>query len=479
MQTRNRYGCVCTAVLYLLGLNIFTIQPIASATTPNSQLNTTDFLWKAKADLGVLKPTSYPTWNDLTMNNIMTSSRSMNYSFQESNKDKSIIRNVTELPTVNGTSGYQFETTPMVNGNEANPYEQSAIAVVAWSLIYGVMVMVALAGNLGICWIVFSVKKMRTVTNYFLASTAFADSNVIVFNTVFNFTFAINGNWHFGKAFCHFINFVPVAAVYASISSITVISLDRFVVVMYPMRQRTSRKTARLIIGGIWMLSLAIAFPQGYFASVIDTELKEGVRSVCYVNFPDGDLGQMRLIYQICFMIMSYWLPLIILAVSYVAMGLRLCGNNGNQIGHSNESQMRRTQGNRKAVRMMMLVVVVFALCWFPYHMYFLSGFIEPKIYEWTKIQQVYLAVFWLAMSSAMYNPFIYCWANKRFRTEFLRICGSRVNQRFNIVMTGERKKRQHVDYNNRNRNNGTIPKNTDSLLPLNGNKRSNQDHVM
>lgn len=64
---------------------------------------------------------------------------------------------------------------------------------------------------------------------------------------------------------------------------------------------------------------------------------------------------------------------------------------------------------------MMMVVVVVFALCWFPYHMYFLAGFIEPKIYEWTKIQQVYLAVFWLAMSSAMYNPVIYCWANKRY----------------------------------------------------------------
>lgn len=67
-----------------------------------------------------------------------------------------------------------------------------------------------------------------------------------------------------------------------------------------------------------------------------------------------------------------------------------------------------------QAVRMMTLVVVVFAICWLPYQVYFLVGFMDPTIFSWTKMQQVYLAVFWLAMSSAMYNPLIYCWTNKR-----------------------------------------------------------------
>lgn len=67
-----------------------------------------------------------------------------------------------------------------------------------------------------------------------------------------------------------------------------------------------------------------------------------------------------------------------------------------------------------QAVRMMMLVVVVFAICWLPYQVYFLVGYLNPEINHWPKIQQVYLGVFWLAMSSAMYNPIIYCWVNPR-----------------------------------------------------------------
>jgi len=49
---------------------------------------------------------------------------------------------------------------------------------VLWSTVYGLMTLVGLCGNLGICWIVASVKKMRTVTNIFLASTALAVSHV-------------------------------------------------------------------------------------------------------------------------------------------------------------------------------------------------------------------------------------------------------------------------------------------------------------
>ncbi|XP_078493339.1 tachykinin receptor isoform X1 [Ciona intestinalis] len=311
-------------------------------------------------------------------------------------------------------------TTEDHHEDEENPFAQSPYAIFGWSVVYGLLVVVALVGNLGICWIVIRNKRMQTVTNFFLASTAFADSNVIGFNTVFNFTYALNNDWYFGKAFCHFINFVPIGAVLASILSITVISLDRFGVIMYPLRRRTSRKTAKMTIAGIWLFSLGVAFPQCFFATITTEE--SGTRTTCSIQWPDGVSGRMRLGYQLSFMVISYFLPLIILAVSYVAMALRLCGSN-NQVGHQNETQLRRIANNKKAIRMMMLVVVVFAICWCPYHLFFLADYIVSDSYHWEKIQQVYLAVFWVAMSSSMYNPFIYCWNNSRFREEFKRLC--------------------------------------------------------
>lgn len=62
----------------------------------------------------------------------------------------------------------------------------------------------------------------------------------------------------------------------------------------------------------------------------------------------------------------------------------------------------------------MVLVVVTFAVCWLPYHLYFLLGHFQDGIYRHGFIQQLYLALFWLAMSSTMHNPIIYCCLNHR-----------------------------------------------------------------
>ncbi|KAJ8001290.1 hypothetical protein DPEC_G00192790 [Dallia pectoralis] len=70
---------------------------------------------------------------------------------------------------------------------------------------------------------------------------------------------------------------------------------------------------------------------------------------------------------------------------------------------------------------MMIIVVVTFALCWLPYHVYFIVTGLNKALKKWKSIQQVYLSVLWLAMSSTMYNPIIYCCLNSRFRAGFKR----------------------------------------------------------
>ena len=68
-----------------------------------------------------------------------------------------------------------------------------------------------------------------------------------------------------------------------------------------------------------------------------------------------------------------------------------------------------------QVVKMMMVVVCTFAICWLPFHVYFLLHQFFPDMFEERFIQQVYLAIMWLAMSSTMYNPIIYCCLNDRF----------------------------------------------------------------
>ena len=72
-------------------------------------------------------------------------------------------------------------------------------------------------------------------------------------------------------------------------------------------------------------------------------------------------------------------------------------------------------------VKMMIFMVIIYALCWLPLHAVTLVGDANPDTWRFKYIQVVWIAAHWLAMSSCCYNPLVYCWMNARWRNGFLR----------------------------------------------------------
>ena len=64
---------------------------------------------------------------------------------------------------------------------------------------------------------------------------------------------------------------------------------------------------------------------------------------------------------------------------------------------------------------MFMVVVVIFAICWLPYHVYFIYTYHNKEVTTKPYIQHVYLSFYWLAMANAMINPAIYYGMNARY----------------------------------------------------------------
>lgn len=89
----------------------------------------------------------------------------------------------------------------------------------------------------------------------------------------------------------------------------------------------------------------------------------------------------------------------------------------------------------RQVVKMMIVVVCTFAVCWLPYHVYFLLHQFFPSMAEKTFIQQVYLAIMWLAMSSTMYNPVIYCCLNDRLVSISTHLCTQQLLPQANLLV--------------------------------------------
>uniref|UniRef100_A0A8C7Y436 Neuromedin-K receptor n=1 Tax=Oryzias sinensis TaxID=183150 RepID=A0A8C7Y436_9TELE len=289
-----------------------------------------------------------------------------------------------------------------ITSNYTNQFVQPVWRVALWSVAYSLVLAVAVFGN-----------RMRTVTNYFLLNLAFSDASMAAFNTLINFIYAAHGEWYFGEAYCKFHNFFPVTSVFASIYSMTAIAVDRYMAIIHPLKPRLSAKATTGIIVCIWSLAIVLAFPLCYFST---TQVRPR-RTICYVAWPR--MADDSFMYHIIVAVLIYVLPLVVMGITYTIVGLTLWG--GEIPGDSSDNYHGQLQAKRKVVKMMIIVVVTFALCWLPYHIYFIVTGINKRLSKWKYIQQVYLSVMWLAMSSTMYNPIIYCCLNSRFRAGFKR----------------------------------------------------------
>ncbi|XP_017549233.1 tachykinin receptor 1b [Pygocentrus nattereri] len=297
----------------------------------------------------------------------------------------------------------------------SNQFVQPVWQIVLWAMAYICIVLVSVVGNIIVIWIILAHKRMRTVTNYFLVNLAFAEASMSAFNTVVNFVYAVHNEWYFGLVYCRFHNFFPIAAVFASIYSMTAIALDRYMAIIHPLQQRLSSTETKLVVGVIWVLALLLAFPQYYYSS---TAQLPG-RIVCFIDWPEYSVWDFKKMYYVCVVVLIYFLPLLVMGYAYLVVGCTLWASEIP--GDSSDRYREQLTAKRKVVKMMIVVVCTFAVCWLPYHVYFLVHQFFPHLFEERLIQQVYLGIMWLAMSSTMYNPIIYCFLNDRFRAGFQR----------------------------------------------------------
>lgn len=290
---------------------------------------------------------------------------------------------------------------------------------------YVVMIVVAAGGNLAVIWIVMAHKRMRTFTNYFLVNLAVADTLISLFNTAFVSIFLIYQDWWYGEAYCKFSNFINICTLSASVLTLMSIAIDRYLAIIHPLRPRLTVRVV-LAIAVIWLVSIVLAIPNLIYG---ETMLVQG-RVICLLIWPDFTMESPSMLdfgYNVLIMIVTYVLPLVTLTVTYARVGMELWGSRA--IGENTPVQYERIRSKRRVVKMMIVVVVTFAVCWLPYHIYFLLQS-TTDIINWEHILHVYNVIYWLAMSNSMYNPIIYCWMNSRFRHGFVKLfcccpCGS------------------------------------------------------
>jgi len=74
----------------------------------------------------------------------------------------------------------------------------------------------------------------------------------------------------------------------------------------------------------------------------------------------------------------------------------------------------------KRTNRMLIAMVVIFAICWLPLNIVHMIEEFHRQKFRHFKV--LFLSTHVIAMSSTIYNPFLYSWLNDNFRKEFQQI---------------------------------------------------------
>nr|XP_008534905.1 PREDICTED: adenosine receptor A2a [Equus przewalskii] len=305
------------------------------------------------------------------------------------------------------------------------------------SLVY-IMVELAIAllailGNMLVCWAVWLNSNLQNVTNYFVVSLAAADIAV----GVLAIPFAITISTGFCAA-CHgclFIACFVLVLTQSSIFSLLAIAIDRYIAIRIPLRYNglVTGTRAKGVIAVCWVLSFAIGLtPMLGWNNCHHWGEGENQSQGC------GE-GQVACLFEdvVPMNYMVYYnffacvlVPLLLMLGVYLRIFLAARRQLKQMEPQPLPGERARStlQKEVHAAKSLAIIVGLFALCWLPLHIINCFTFFCPECPH-APLWLMYPAII-LSHFNSVVNPFIYAYRIREFRHTFHKIIRSHILRR-------------------------------------------------
>lgn len=315
----------------------------------------------------------------------------------------------------NSTLSNIFSNFTTAENSTQESHESNDVNVYTKALkltLYAVIFLVSAIGNILVCIVIMKRKKMKTVTNYFILNLAFADLTLTLICIPFDIPVQeMNYKWPYGSFMCNILYPLQTMSLFASVFTLTAVSLTRYWAILYPLRRQLSTTNAKWLIVIIWLLSIVPVSP---YISV----LRIGKTGSCDEYWSsDND----RKIYTVVLFVAEYVIPLSIIAAAYTSIGREL--GKKKKTGLENKFlQNAQSEEASKVIRMLIAVTILFAVCVLPTNIMWLwldfGNAEEQFAHFWELVAFCNILTF--ANSAA--NPVCYTITNTNYRKEILNL---------------------------------------------------------
>lgn len=228
--------------------------------------------------------------------------------------------------------------------------------------------------------------------------------------------YANRSHWPFGVAACKIVRFLFYANLYCSILFLTCISVHRYFGICHPIKTLTLLKSrhAHMACGLVWCAVTVCLVPNLIFVTTSrrdnDTLCHDTTNQEAFHEYVD---------YSSVVMVLLFGIPFIVILVCYCLMARALCrprrGLTSSQQGASSR---------RKSVKLIIVVLVVFAVSFVPFHitrtLYYTARVLDLNCEFLNIVNFTYKITRPLASVNSCIDPILYFLAGDHYRTRMM-----------------------------------------------------------
>ncbi|XP_067852835.1 P2Y purinoceptor 4-like [Heptranchias perlo] len=338
-----------------------------------------------------------------------------------------IILSYHLAPTVSMslTSGYS-ESAPLVTGsddasgsggtNNSCRFDEE-FKYILLPVSYGIVCVVGLVLNVIALWMFLCKLRPWNATVIYMFNLAVSDLLYVLSLPLLTYYYANRNDWPFGVVLCKFTRFLFYANLYSSILFLTCISVHRYMGVCYPIRSLKwiNVKQAWAVCMLVWVAVIICLIPNLFFV----TTSSRDDDTLCHDTTRREDFPR-YVLYSSATMVILFIIPFLIIIFCYSLMTREL---NKTHVSGSNRSS---SNVKKKSIKMIIIVLFVFSLCFVPFHitrtMYYTFRILKKNCYALNIVNFTYKITRPLASVNSCIDPILYFLAGDNYRGKLVHV---------------------------------------------------------